>query len=48
MTGFTTTPHLHFVVHKATEDEGNISVPIEFEGYIGKKLKRGKKYKRKK
>ncbi|WP_162819914.1 M23 family metallopeptidase [Kordia sp. SMS9] len=46
MTGFTTMPHLHFVVHKATEDQGNISVPIEFEGYVGKKLKRGKKYKR--
>ncbi|MGH1384430.1 M23 family metallopeptidase [Kordia sp.] len=46
MTGFTTTPHLHFVVHKATEEKGNVSVPIEFEGFVGKKLKKGKKYKR--
>ncbi|PTX58951.1 peptidase M23-like protein [Kordia periserrulae] len=48
MTGFTTTPHLHFVVHKATEEDGNISVPIQFEGYEGKKLKKGKKYARRK
>lgn len=48
MTGFTTTPHLHFVVHKATEKDGNVSVPIQFEGYIGKKLKKGKRYARRK
>ncbi|WP_046757492.1 M23 family metallopeptidase [Kordia jejudonensis] len=48
MTGFTTIPHLHFVVHKATEEEGNVSVPIQFEGYVGKKLKKGKRYARKK
>lgn len=44
MTGFTTTPHLHFVVHKATEKEGNISIPIEFQGYVGRKFKKGKRY----
>jgi len=48
MTGFTTTPHLHFVVHKATEEKGNVSIPIQFEGYVGKKLKKGKRYKRRK
>ena len=48
MTGFTTTPHLHFVVHEATEKDGNISVPIQFEGYEGKKLKKGRKYARRK
>jgi murein DD-endopeptidase MepM/ murein hydrolase activator NlpD len=46
MTGFTTTPHLHFVVRKPTEDQGNISIPIEFEGYVGKKFKQGKRYAR--
>ncbi|MBC8757675.1 M23 family metallopeptidase [Kordia sp. YSTF-M3] len=48
MTGFTTVPHVHFVVHKATVDNGNVSVPIQFEGYIGKKFKKGKRYARKK
>jgi len=46
MTGFTTTPHLHFVVHKATEKHGNVSVPVEFEGYVGRKFKKGKRYSR--
>lgn len=46
MTGFTTVPHLHFVVRKPTEDRGNISIPIEFEGYVGKKFKQGRRYKR--
>ena len=44
MTGFTTIPHVHFVVHKATFENGNVSVPIQFEGYIGKKFKKGKRY----
>ncbi|MEM6686415.1 MAG: M23 family metallopeptidase [Bacteroidota bacterium] len=48
MTGFTTVQHLHFVVRIPTEDKGNISIPIEFEGFEGKKFKKGKKYKRKK
>ncbi|EDP94244.1 M23 family metallopeptidase [Kordia algicida OT-1] len=48
MTGFTTTPHLHFVVHTTSEEKGNISVPIQFEGYVGKKFRKGKKYKRRK
>jgi len=47
MTGFTTVPHLHFVVRVPTEDRGNISIPIEFEGYMGKKFKQGRKYARK-
>lgn len=48
MTGFTTIPHLHFVVHTTTEDNGNTSVPITFEGYEGVKLRQGRRYKRKK
>ena len=47
MTGFTTLPHVHFVVHKTTLTDGNVSVPIEFEGYVGKKFKKGKWYARK-
>lgn len=47
MTGFTTVQHLHFVVRKPTEDQGNISIPIQFEGFEGKKFKQGKKYARK-
>ncbi|WP_179346310.1 M23 family metallopeptidase [Winogradskyella ursingii] len=43
MTGFTTTPHLHFVVHKY----GGISIPFYFKGFEGKKLKKGKYYRRK-
>lgn len=48
MTGFTTTPHLHFVVHTTSEEKGNVSVPIQFEGYVGKRFRKGKKYKRRK
>ena len=44
MTGFTTTPHLHFVVHKAWGE----SVPVYFEGIGKKQLKQDKFYKRKK
>lgn len=47
MTGFTTTPHLHFVVHKTTEEDGNISIPITFEGFEKKKFRKGKRYARK-
>ncbi|NEV94405.1 M23 family metallopeptidase [Psychroflexus sp. YR1-1] len=43
MTGFTTKPHLHFVVHKAR----SVSVPIRFKGVWRKKLKQGKLYRRK-
>ncbi|NER15492.1 peptidoglycan DD-metalloendopeptidase family protein [Leptobacterium flavescens] len=41
-TGFTTTPHLHFVVRAAN----NKAIPVYFEGYEGKTLRKGKKYKR--
>lgn len=44
MTGFTTKPHLHFVVHKAR----SISVPIYFLGVGRKKLKKDKFYRHKK
>jgi len=40
-TGFTRGPHLHFVVRK----ERNSSIPIYFEGYEGKMLIEGKRYK---
>jgi len=43
-TGFSTTPHLHFVVRTAR----NISVPMTFEGYKQGSLIKGQKYKRKK
>jgi len=41
-TGFTRGPHLHFVVRK----ERDISIPVYFEGYEGKELRKRKKYKR--
>jgi len=41
LTGHTRGPHLHFVVRK----ENDISIPIYFEGYMGKILKRGNRYK---
>ena len=41
-TGFSTEPHLHFVI----KDGNGISIPFRFQGY-GKKLKSGKKYSRK-
>jgi murein DD-endopeptidase MepM/ murein hydrolase activator NlpD len=41
LTGFTNGPHLHFVVRK----ENDIAIPVYFKGYMGKTLKRGKKYK---
>ena len=44
LTGFTTTPHLHFVVFK----ERGLAIPIYFKGYNNKILKRNKYYKRKK
>lgn len=43
MTGFTTLPHLHFVLYKAR----SISIPYQFKGFTQKKLKQGKYYKRK-
>ncbi|MCA0133687.1 M23 family metallopeptidase [Winogradskyella alexanderae] len=43
MTGFTTTPHLHFVLFKA----GGISIPFKFKGQKTNKLKQGKYYRRK-
>lgn len=43
MTGFTTIPHLHFVVHKARGE----TVPIYFKGIGQKPLKQGKYYQRK-
>jgi murein DD-endopeptidase MepM/ murein hydrolase activator NlpD len=44
MTGFTTIPHLHFVVHKARGE----TVPVYFQGIGQKALKQGKYYSRKK
>jgi len=41
LTGFTRGPHLHFVVN----EKYNVSVPIFFEGYENKVLKKRKKYK---
>lgn len=40
-TGFSSGPHLHFVVRKETD----LAVPIYFEGYENKVLAKGKKYK---
>lgn len=40
MTGFTTIPHLHFVLYKAR----SISIPFTFKGIKHKKLKLGKYY----
>ena len=40
MTGFTTIPHLHFVLYKS----GSISIPYTFKGINKKKLKQGKAY----
>lgn len=40
LTGFTTLPHLHFVVYK----ERSISIPIFFKNHKGKILKKGKYY----
>jgi hypothetical protein len=40
MTGFTTTPHLHFNTKIPTKENGLISTEIEFEnGVKGKDLK---------
>lgn len=39
-TGYSTTPHLHFVVKGANEE----SVPVYFKGLKGKTLKKGKYY----
>lgn len=44
MSGFTTTPHLHFVVYAS----GGISIPFYFNGLRQKKLKQGKYYTRRK
>ena len=44
LTGFTTKPHLHFVVLEPR----SISVPMYFKGIGRKKLKPGKRYRRKK
>lgn len=42
LTGYTSGPHLHFVVREARD----ISVPINFEGYENKTIKRRRKYRR--
>lgn len=44
LTGFTTKPHLHFVVLEPR----SVSVPMYFKGIGRKKLKPGKRYRRKK
>lgn len=43
LSGFTTTPHLHFVVYK----ERSISIPVFFKGYENKTLIKNKFYRRK-
>ena len=43
-TGFSTQPHLHLVIHRASE-EGSLSVPFHFKNV--KKIKKGRKVKRK-
>ncbi|WP_197276119.1 M23 family metallopeptidase [Mangrovimonas sp. TPBH4] len=43
LTGYTNGPHLHFVVRK----ERDIAIPIQFEGYENRNLKKGKHYIRK-
>ncbi len=43
MTGFTTIPHLHFVLYKSR----SISIPFKFRGMKYSKLKPGRYYKRK-
>lgn len=43
LTGYTNGPHLHFVVRK----ERDIAIPIQFEGYENRNLKKGKRYIRK-
>ena len=42
LTGFTTTPHLHFVVRVIAADGEPTAIPIRFERAKGKKLKKGK------
>jgi murein DD-endopeptidase MepM/ murein hydrolase activator NlpD len=44
-TGWTTRPHLHFVVREPTKKD-LIAVPVNFENVKGKSLKKGKKVKR--
>ncbi len=44
LTGFTTTPHLHFVVRIINEKAESIAIPVLFEKKPGKRLKVGKSY----
>ena len=41
LTGFTSGPHLHFVVRK----ERDLAIPVYFEGYPNKELKKRQRYK---
>lgn len=43
-TGFTTTPHLHFLVRIIDPGGETTAIPIIFEKRPGKKLKEGKSY----
>lgn len=43
LTGYTSGPHLHFVLRK----ERDISIPMYFKGYEGEELRKGKKYRAK-
>lgn len=45
-TGYSTQPHLHFVIRKPTVD-GPVSIPFQFQEYSYKQLKEGRKYRRK-
>ena len=44
-TGYSTQPHLHFVIRKPTVD-GPVSIPFRFQEYSYKQLKEGRKYRR--
>ncbi len=44
-TGYSTRPHLHFVIRKPTVD-GPVSIPFRFGEYSYKQLKEGRKYRR--
>lgn len=44
-TGYSTQPHLHFVIRKPTVD-GPVSIPFRFQEYSYRQLKEGRKYRR--
>lgn len=44
-TGYSTRPHLHFVIRKPTID-GPVSIPFQFKEYSYRQLKEGRKFRR--